>query len=269
SRIDLNQDVVVIGDTADINNTESEQLINVLKTFMPWRKGPFSLFGINIDAEWQSNLKWDRLKDQIEPLNDKLILDIGCGNGYYGWRMLGQGAKYVVGMDPTLLFYMQFQVFKKYIPDAKLNIIPLGIQSLPEYPLIFDTVFSMGVIYHRRDPAEHLQQLINCLNPGGQLVLESLIIESNDTDVLEPDGRYAKMNNVWAIPNINTLTSWVKDAGFRDIRIIDVTKTGTDEQRVTEWMQFESLADYLDGKDENKTIEGYPAPVRAILVAYK
>ncbi len=269
SKIDFNSASIVIGTDNDCSTEQQAFISQKLKSLMPWRKGPFNLFGINIDAEWQSNLKWDRLKDQIEPLNDKLILDIGCGNGYYGWRMLGQGAGYVVGFDPTLLFYMQFSAFKKYLPDAAIDIVPLGIQSLPRYPLCFDTVFSMGVIYHRRDPVEHLQQLINCLNPDGQLVLESLIIDSNDTDVLEPDGRYAKMNNVWAIPNVNTLTSWVKDAGFQDIRIIDVTKTGPDEQRVTEWMQFESLADYLDGKDENKTIEGYPAPVRAILVAYK
>nr|WP_169730591.1 DUF1698 domain-containing protein [Carnimonas nigrificans] len=40
-----------------------------------------------------------------------------------------------------------------------------------------------------------------------------------------------------------------------------------DEQRSTEWMTFQSLKDFLDPEDQHKTIEGYPAPRRALLVA--
>ena len=114
-------------------------------------KGQICSIDIDIDTEWRSNWKWDRLKNKIQPLEGRMILDIGCGNGYYGWRMLGEKAKHVVGMDPTLLFLMQFMAVKKYVPDANIDIVPLGIQSLQNTPLNFDTVFSMGVIYHRRD----------------------------------------------------------------------------------------------------------------------
>ena len=260
---------MTVGELNDCSSEVRAQLAQQLRVLMPWRKGPFNLFGVDINTEWQSNLKWNRLKDHIKPLQDRIILDVGCGNGYYGWRMLGENANYVIGLDPTLLFFMQFKAVKKYLPDANIDILPLGIQELPDIALNFDTVFSMGVIYHRRDPVEHLQQLYRCLNEKGELVLETLIIESDEMDVLVPDGRYARMNNVWAIPNVNKLLEWVERSGFINAHVVDITKTTNEEQRVTDWMQFESLADFLDKQDMNKTIEGYPAPVRAILLADK
>lgn len=263
----LNSESIIIGDAADCTTEEFQLIQQQLKVLMPWRKGPFNLFGVFIDTEWQSNIKWARLSGHIKPLKDRLVLDIGCGNGYYGWRMLGQDAKYVVGLDPTLLFLMQFSVFKRYLPEANIDILPFGIQALPDYDLGFDTVFSMGVIYHRRDPIEHLIQLKNCLKPSGELVLETLIIESSNIDKLVPEGRYAKMKNVWAIPTSETLIGWVNEAGFKNARIIDISKTTNGEQRKTDWMEFESLADFLDKEDNAKTVEGYPAPKRAILLA--
>lgn len=267
SQIALDSDSIVIGNNTDCSVAIADEMKQQLKELMPWRKGPFNLFGNDIDSEWRSDLKWSRLEEHIKPLSDRMVLDIGCGNGYYGWRMLGKKARYVVGLDPTLLFYMQFCAIKKYIPDANIDLLPFGIQKLPEFELNFDTVFSMGVIYHRRDPIEHLRQLINCLKPGGEIVLETLVIDDNEMDELIPDDRYAKMNNVWSIPNTTTLTAWAKAVGFNNARIIDVTKTTSAEQRQTEWMQFESLSDFLDKNDKCKTVEGYPAPTRAILLA--
>ena len=269
SNIELNSDCINIGDKTGCPENSAAVLEQQLKILMPWRKGPFNLFGTAIDTEWCSNLKWSRLEEHIKPLKDRMVLDVGCGNGYYGWRMLGENARYVMGLDPTLLFYMQFNAIKKYVPDANIDLIPFGIQKLPGFNLNFDTVFSMGVIYHRRDPVEHILQLRNCLRAGGELVLESLIIEGDDKEQLVPDERYAKMKNVWAIPNITTLTNWIEEAGFINVRTVDVTRTSIDEQRRTEWMKFESLSDFLDKEDNTKTIEGYPAPTRAILVAEK
>ncbi|GJM05351.1 MAG: tRNA U34 carboxymethyltransferase [marine bacterium B5-7] len=269
SQILFDASSVQIGNAVDCSEDVAEELMQQLKVLMPWRKGPYTLFGRLIDTEWRSDLKWSRLDKHIKPLNDRMVLDIGCGNGYYGWRMLGNNARYIVGLDPTLLFYMQFSAIKKYIPDANIDLLPFGIQKLSDFELNFDTVFSMGVIYHRRDPLEHLKQCFNCLKAGGELVLESLVIDDEKMDVLIPEDRYAKMNNVWAIPNTATMIHWTEQAGFKNARIIDVTQTTSDEQRQTEWMKFESLADFLDKEDKTKTIEGYPAPTRAILLADK
>ena len=127
----------------------------------------------------------------------------------------------------------------------------------------------MGVIYHRRDPIEHMQQLMRCMKPGGELVLETLIVETENAIALKPESRYAKMNNVHEIPSQSLLVEWAEEAGFVNTRIIDVTTTTTEEQRQTDWMKFESLSDFLDKEDSSRTIEGYPAPIRAILLADK
>jgi len=269
SQISLDSNNVQIGNVIDCSEETAEELKQQLKELMPWRKGPFNLFGCLIDTEWRSDLKWSRLEKHIKPLDERMVLDIGCGNGYYGWRMLGNNARHIVGLDPTLLFYMQFTAIKKYIPDANIDLLPFGIQKLPDFELNFDTVFSMGVIYHRRDPIEHIRQCLNCLKAGGELVLETLVIDDLNMDVLIPDGRYAKMNNVWAIPNTETIIHWVEQAGFKNARIIDVTKTTSDEQRQTEWMKFESLSNFLDQEDNSRTVEGYPAPTRVIVLADK
>jgi tRNA (mo5U34)-methyltransferase len=87
--------------------------------------------------------------------------------------------------------------------------------------------------------------------------------------VLLPPGRYAKMRNVWFIPSVDTLTVWLQRAGFENVRVADISATTVREQRSTDWMQFESLRDFLSADDPCKTIEGHPAPVRAVFIATK
>jgi tRNA (mo5U34)-methyltransferase len=197
-----------------------------------------------------------------------VVLDVGCGNGYHAWRMLGEGARLVIGIDPTQLFVMQFEAIKHFLGQHHpVHLFPLGIEQLPPEIKGFDTVFSMGVFYHRQSPFAHLTELRGALRHGGELVLETLVIEGGEHQVLVPQGRYAKMRNVWFIPTTKVLHKWLQRAGFNDVKLIDVSVTTVEEQRSTQWMWFESLADYLDPRDRNMTIEGYPAPRRAIFVA--
>ncbi|MEH6912324.1 MAG: tRNA 5-methoxyuridine(34)/uridine 5-oxyacetic acid(34) synthase CmoB [Oceanicoccus sp.] len=249
--------------------TEQQQVAfkQQLMDLHPWRKGPFDLFGIGIDTEWHSDWKWDRLKNHIEPLTGRKVLDIGCGSGYHCWRMRGAGAELVIGIDPTPLFIVQFFALQKYIQDHHVAVLPMGIEHLPEKMKFFDTVFSMGILYHRRSPFDHLIELRDCLVSGGELILETLVIDGDEGQVLVPEGRYARMGNVWFLPSIPTLELWLKKVGFKNVQLIDVSVTSTDEQRRTEWMTFHSLAEFLDPQTTDKTIEGYPAPKRAILSA--
>ena len=241
-------------------------LRDTLMQLHPWRKGPFDLFGVHIDTEWRSDWKWQRLAPHLSPLQGRTILDVGCGNGYYLLRMLGAGARYALGIDPTLRFIYQFEALRRYFGPLQADILPLKSEQLPRPLQAFDTVFSMGVLYHRRDHLEHLAELRDALAPGGELVLETLVLPQGHDGVLIPKDRYAQMRNVWAIPSIPVLEQWLREAGFADVRTVDVTTTTTGEQRATDWMTFQSLADFLDPADPGKTVEGYPAPVRAILV---
>ncbi len=150
--------------------------------------------------------------------------------------------------------------------DQRAHLLPLGIEQLPELQA-FDTVFSMGVLYHRRSPLDHLIQLKNQLVPGGELILETLVIEGDENAVLVPHDRYAQMRNVYFFPSARALKVWLEKVGLKMIRIVDENVTTIGEQRTTEWMTHNSLPEYLDQNDPSKTVEGYPAPRRAILVA--
>ena len=244
---------------------QNQQLLQeCLMNLHPWRKGPLVLGGVRINTEWRSDWKWDRLKPHLD-LKGHRILDIGCGNGYFGLRMLAAGAKLVVGIDPTVVFVMQWLAMQKLGPGLSNYVLPLGIEDLPADTGGFDSVFSMGVLYHRRNPVEHLKQLKKLSRPGGHLVLETLVLEGEGKKILEPQGRYARMRNVHAIPTVSVLQGWLEQAGLLDARVLDVSKTTTDEQRSTDWMTFESLRECLDNENPNLTVEGHPAPVRAAL----
>lgn len=265
----LNQSVVSVGRQEELSEAQREVLLNSLRQLCPWRKGPFSVFDIHIETEWHSDWKWDRLIPHIAPLQDKLVLDVGCGSGYHSWRMAGEGARLVMGIDPSLLFVMQYKTIKKYAGDVPAFVLPFALEDMPHNTPCFDTVFSMGVLYHRRSPFDHIQHLYSLLKPEGELVLETLIIEGEENQVLVPRDRYAKMRNVWFIPSVPELIKWLERFNFKNVRCVDINQTSVEEQRATDWMQLESLPNFLNPDNHDLTIEGYPAPRRAVILANK
>ena len=277
NRVDLSSDTLTVD--ASLNPSQHKQTTALLKQLMPWRKGPFQVgdneSGITIDTEWRSDWKWQRVAPHLSRLDGRRVLDVGGGSGYHGWRMAGAGADTVIIIDPSCLFYHQFMAIRHFVGAAdahetgryRTHYIPVPLEALPEHSQLFDTVFSMGVLYHRASPFEHLQQLKGQLVKGGELVLETLVVEGDANTVLVPHDRYAQMNNVYFLPSVAALTDWLKKVGFSDVRCVDVAVTSTEEQRQTEWMTYHSLTDFLDPNDPTKTVEGYPAPMRATLIA--
>jgi tRNA (mo5U34)-methyltransferase len=267
TRIDLG-DCVTIGTADDCSGPERECLITALQAFHPWRKGPFALFGIPIDTEWRSDWKWARVAPHIGALAGRRVLDVGCGNGYFGWRMLQAGAATVVGIDPMPAYLMQHLAIHTYIArgggPTSNYLLPLKFEDLPAMAP-FDLVVSMGVLYHRREPVAHLRALRDRAGTDAAVVVETLIVRTGPT--LVAPQRYARMRNVHAVPDVATLERWFETAGYRSARVVDVTPTTISEQRSTTWMTFESLASALDATDPNRTVEGHPAPVRAVVVA--
>lgn len=260
---------VRIGAADDLSDGDRAKLEGLLKQYMPWRKGPFDLFGLFIDTEWRSDWKWQRVLPHLDNLENRYILDIGCGSGYHLWRMKGAGAKMAIGIDPGQLFLMQFKAVQKYVPTSlatDVELLPLGVDDLPKLE-VFDTVFSMGVLYHRRSPIDFLSQCRDQLRKGGQLVLETLVVEGDENSVLMPEDRYAQMRNVWFLPSTSALCLWLRRTGFTDIKVVDINRTSVEEQRATQWMENQSLLSFLDPNDATKTIEGYPAPLRAVITA--
>ena len=270
-RLDLCDSTVGVGSADQLDSAARSVLRSNLMEFHPWRKGPFNLFGVEIDAEWRSDMKWSRVSERIGSMRGKTVLDVGCGNGYYMFRMLGAGADSVLGIDPSQLFVAQFQAIHRFCPELKLSVLPLRMEEFPLEHLEqgFDMVFSMGILYHRRDALGHLSELYRCLDQGGSLVLETLVLDGTGDEELVPEKAYAKMPNVHGVPTPARLVRYLDEAGFRDIELLDITPTLPAEQRATEWMTFESLSDFLDPENPGLTVEGHPAPVRAVVAAKK
>jgi len=253
-----------------INNIDaSSEIIEInLKKLLPWRKGPFILNDLKLESEWLGDLKWQRLKNKIKPLKNKRVLDVGAGNGYFTLRMALEGAKKALGVEPFLLFNYQYSVFDTLSKNNTNSLLlPLRLEELPCMP-VFDSVFSMGVLYHQRDYMGHLSILKKMMAPDSELILETLIVDGPKNFVIVPEGRYANMRNVYCLPSVETLKSWLIDAGFYNIDVIDVSQTTSIEQRNTPWIGDNpaSLEDFLDPSDSSLTVEGYPAPKRAIII---
>ena len=245
----------------------SPKLKNCIMQLIPWRKGPFKLFGIPIDTEWDCSFKWNRLIDKIPTIQGDAILDIGSGNGYFAWRMRAAGAGLVVCLDPGFIPLVQFQFLSHFSNDANIRFIPISLEDSPKGGRLFDKIFMMGTLYHSKAPFDHLKDASSLLKQNGFLVLETLIHKSDQNCLFVPQEKYARMPNVWHIPSVLAVKSWLIRLGYSNIDLISVDKTTENEQRATEYMPFESLGNGLHEADNGLTIEMYPRPIRAIFVA--
>ena len=241
-------------------NVNAELIKKTAKMMMPWRKGPFKLFGLFIDTEWQSQIKYNLLRPHFN-LKDKRVADIGCNNGYYLFRMQEDAPQKLVGFDPSSIYKTQFDFINHFVKSDIVYEL-LGVEHLPFYEEKFDTIFCLGVLYHRSDPVAMLKALYKGLDKEGEVILDTFMIDGDDEICLTPKGSYSKIPNIYFVPTIPALKNWCLRAGFKDFEVLETSLTSKDEQRRTEWIEGQSLEDFLDPDDSTKTIEGYPAPKR-------
>lgn len=256
-----------VGTKDDLNSDEHELILNAAKKLIPWRKGPFNLFGLEIDSEWQSNIKYNLIRPHFN-LKDKVVADIGCNNGYYMFRMLEDKPKRLIGFDPSPLTLHQFEFINHFV-KSEIIYEMLGVEHLEYYNHKFDFIFMLGVLYHRADPVGTLKSLARGLNSKGEILIDTFMIDGEEELCLTPNKRYSKIPNIYFIPTIPALKNWLNRAGFEDIEVIATTVTTNEEQRKTSWSFDQSLEDFLDPDDNSKTVEGYPAPKRVYIKAKK
>ncbi|MCB1584544.1 MAG: tRNA 5-methoxyuridine(34)/uridine 5-oxyacetic acid(34) synthase CmoB [Xanthomonadales bacterium] len=262
-KIDYDKPAVKVQFDPELSESVNLELKDTLLQLHPWRKGPFQIGDTFVDAEWRSNLKWERLLKALPELTGRTVLDIGCGNGYYLMKMAKYNPRLLLGIEPGLLQNIQFWSIEKFAKTGGF-VLPLKIQEMPLDMKCFDVVFSMGVLYHRKSPIEHIEHLKSLLSPQGTLVLETLIVDGDEQTCLVPPGRYAQMRNVWFLPSVSMLSGWLEKVGFKNVEIADVSITTTEEQRSTDWMRFHSLPQFLTA-DQQQTVEGHPPPKRVII----
>ena len=245
---------------ADVSNELLAQIEKVAQMMDPWRKGPFKLFDLFIDAEWKSYQKYNLLKPYFN-LKDKIVGDIGCNNGYYMFRMLEEEPKQLIGFDPSAIFKTQFD-FINHFAQTNIKYELLGVEHLDIYDIKFDILFCLGVLYHRGDPVAMLKSLKKGLNKGGEVILDTFMIDGDLSYALCPAKTYSKIPNISFIPTVAALKNWCHRAGFNYFEVLEIKITTNDEQRGTKWIKTQSLEDFLDPEDNTKTVEGYPAPKR-------
>ena len=262
NHVDFSKDILEIGKAAELSSGQIEDITKALTILMPWRKGPYNLFGIGIDGEWRCEYKWERIKNFLPPLKGKRILDIGCNNGWYLFKMSTEHPELLLGIDPVARCYYQFKLLKHFINTPNLFFELLGIDEVRYFHHFFDVIFNMGIIYHHRSPIDQLLDIRQALRPGGTTIIETLGIPGDEPVALFPYERYTQMKNVYFIPTVNCLVNWLKKTKFENIELISSVKLTHEEQRVTKWCPSKSLEDFLDPTDDSKTIEGHPAPIR-------
>jgi len=267
--VSYSKDVVCIGADLPIEHPVREKLKKAAHNLIPWKKGPFRLFGLDIDAEWQSHHKWNRLKAFLPDLSGKRVLDIGSNNGYYMFRILAGNPSMVLGIDPFPRCHYQFHLLQHYARDPRLNFQMWGWQEVEHFKPHFDVIFCMGIIYHHRDPIQVLKHAYSALKPGGTAVVETIVTPGNESTCVFPEDRYAAMRNVWFVPTVTATINFLKRTHFIDVNCVSDVLHLPEEQRTTPWNPAPSYASFLDPQNPNRTLEGYPAPRRAIFIAKK
>ena len=244
-----------------------DEVVEVAKSLKPWRKGPFQIGNLFIDSEWRSQIKYSIIQPHLN-IENQIVGDIGCNNGYYMFRMLEKRPKKIVGFDPSPLFRTQFDFIDSFI-ESGIEYELLGVEHLQYYGIEFDTLLALGILYHRSDPIATLKSLRQGLKKGGTLILDTFYIEGDEEYCLFPKNRYSKIPNIYFVPTIPALENWIERAKFSNFEVIGKYPTTTQEQRKTDWIDGESLDNFLDPLDSSKTVEGYPAPKRVYVKVTK
>jgi len=128
------------------------------------RKKLYQSFGYDVEKER------DFILEQAKPLYGK-ILEAGTGKGNFALALAKAGYSFV-----TFDISVEEQRF------AKLNIAHFGFQKQVDFRIengertsfsesSFDTVFSVNVLHHLRNPYQVLDELIRLLSQNGKLIL--------------------------------------------------------------------------------------------------
>ena len=247
----------------DFDIKDNDEIERLLLQLIPWRKGPFRINDIFIDSEWDSAKKWKRFQKLNLDLDGKSILDVGSGNGYYAFRMIGMGADKVLCLEPNLVHVSQFSAINHFVNSKKIRMIPERLEESGLANSKFDVIFSMGLLYHQRNPSEHLNNLKDLLADNGKLVLETIISPKEYGIALEPfNKKYASMPNVHFVHTDKGCKSIFRNLSLQVHAESDLAVTNDNEQRSTKWMPFKSFESALNLQNKSITIEGYPAPER-------
>jgi 2-polyprenyl-3-methyl-5-hydroxy-6-metoxy-1,4-benzoquinol methylase len=152
--------------------------------------------------------------EALYPLAGKRLLDLGCGDGAYSVELVGLGAAFVVGIDPSeaAVAAAAEKAAQRGMADrVRFEVGNIYALTLQEH---FDCIVLRGVLHHLPDAAEALKAV-------SHLADTVLIMEPNGINpvvkILERTSRYHIEHEEQSfLPS--TLLRWLRAAGFSRIR---------------------------------------------------
>ena len=102
-------------------------------------------------------------------LNDKNILEVGCGFGPIAANLNPKKSK-IYSIDPSI---KSLALFKKFNPDKKINVKIANNENLPFVKSFFEVIFSFDSFEHVKNPNKSMQEMSRVLKKNGYLFLEA------------------------------------------------------------------------------------------------
>ena len=184
----------------------------------------------HIDSPGYNLNKWPRLKSILDDigLENKTIVDIGCGDGYYVIEAAKAGAKYCLGTDIDELRIKRGLLAKELleVDNVDFKSVDLYKDKLDK----FDIVMGLGLIHRVPD----IDSCIEKLDSIGKYVLLEFKTLDDPGIVLENKGGKTKSNKynaLWSIPSQTYVINMMAIFGFSDYTIYEDTKSGLKYKR--------------------------------------
>ncbi|MBB6501036.1 class I SAM-dependent methyltransferase [Pedobacter cryoconitis] len=122
---------------------------------------PRSVDGLNAAGEWHT------FRDMLPTLQDKKVLDLGCGFGWHCLYAREQQARAVVGVD---LSENMLARARKSTDDPAIEYHQLAIEDINFTAEEFDVVISSLAFHYVENFAQVCQKVGHSLQPGGSFV---------------------------------------------------------------------------------------------------
>jgi ubiquinone/menaquinone biosynthesis C-methylase UbiE len=135
----------------------------------------------------------------LQPSKNEKILDIGCGDGFYDYKMARDGAN-IVGVD---LNQKRLAVAAKRNKTERIEYHSMNAEQLDFKDASFDKAVSFCVIEHFNDDRQVLNHVRRLLKPGGRFVFSADSLSNPEITVQER----ARHQRLYAVNNFYTIES--------------------------------------------------------------
>lgn len=155
------------------------------------------------------------------------VLDIGCWTGGTTLSLKVLGAARIHALDEVRKYAATAQTLLRDVYGFDdVQVEGRSLYRLEEGS--FDCVYVPGVVYHLSDPVLGLRKLFNRLRDGGEILVESAGIASEESmcyfkgNRRQAAGQAEKRNRsgwAWFWPSARCLGDWLEEAGFDEVRV--------------------------------------------------